>query len=218
MTGNSTSVSSVSMKDGSSNSTQEEEDLWWLKALQNGDETAFNYVYERYRRQIYSRVYQVLKNHQDAEEASQNTFVRIWQKIHLWDPQIGKFSSWIGQIATNAALDILRKNTKLRSREQLAYGDDDGEEILYRYPDERPLPDELLESAEQRRLIVESLEMVQKENHREAVKLRHIKEMSIAEISEIMGQKENTVKVWIHRGLAEWQKILRRRGLAPTDV
>ncbi|MDE0020018.1 MAG: RNA polymerase sigma factor [Candidatus Poribacteria bacterium] len=206
------------MKEQPSNPTQEEEDLWWLQALQNGDEAGFNYVYERYRRQIYSRVYQVLKNHEDAEEASQNTFMRIWQRSHLWDPRIGKFSSWISKIATNAALDILRKNTKLRSRERLAYGDEDGEEMLHRYPDERPLPDELLEAEERMNLIVESLEMVQKENHREAVKLRHLKEMSIAEIAEAMGQKENTVKVWIHRGLAEWQKILRRRGLSPNDI
>ena len=214
----SSSVSGVSMKEESSNPMRDEEDLWWLRALQNGDEAGFNYVYERYRRQIYSRVYQVLKNHQDAEEASQNTFMRIWQKSHLWDPRIGKFSSWIGQIATNAALDILRKNTKLRSRERLAYGDEDGEETLHRYPDERPLPDALLEAEERMNLIVGSLEMIQKENHREAVKLRHLKEMSIAEIAEAMGQKENTVKVWIHRGLAEWQKILRRRGLGPNDI
>ena len=218
MSAKSSLSSNIPLQEEAAKPAAPEEDLWWLRALQNGEEEGFNYIYERYSRHIYSRVYQVLKNHQDAEEAAQNTFVRVWQKINLWDPEIGKFSSWIGQIATNAALDILRKNTKLRYRERLSYGDEEGEEMLYRHPDERPLPDESLESAERMQMIVESLDMVQKVSHREAVKMRHIEGMTIAEISERMGQKENTVKVWIHRGLAEWQKILRRKGLGPPEL
>jgi RNA polymerase sigma-70 factor (ECF subfamily) len=95
----------------------------------------------------------------------------------------------------------------------LQYGEEDGvEEMLTRFKDEAPLPDEQLESQEIRELIEQALSQMTKKNHRVAWVLRHLEGMSIAEISAVLHQKENTVKVWIFRATKELRQILVRRG------
>jgi RNA polymerase sigma-70 factor (ECF subfamily) len=153
----------------------------------------------------------MLGNHEDAEEAWQDIFMRVWQKIELWDPLRGNFQSWLNQIAKNAIIDVFRKKNRLR--EVLQYGEEDGvEEMLTRFRDETPLPDEQLEAQEVRELIELALNQMTKKNHRVAWVLRHLEGMSIAEISEVLNQKENTVKVWIFRATKELRQILVRRG------
>jgi RNA polymerase sigma-70 factor (ECF subfamily) len=153
----------------------------------------------------------MLASHEDAEEAWQDIFMRIWQKIDLWDPERGNFQSWLNQIAKNAVIDIFRK--RCRVREVLQQGDEEGgDEMLHRYRDDSPLPDEILESKETRELIEQALELMTKKNHRIAWSLRHLDGMSIAEIGDILEQKENTVKVWIFRGTRELRQIMTRRG------
>jgi RNA polymerase sigma-70 factor (ECF subfamily) len=187
------------------------EELWWLAALQQGDEGGLRWLLRQYGTWIYGKAYRMLGNHEDAEEAWQDIFMRVWQKIDLWDPNRGNFQSWLNQIAKNAIIDIFRKKT--RHREVLQYGDEDGvEEVLSRHRDDAPLPDEQLESKEVRELVEMALSQMTKKNHRMAWVLRHLEGMSIAEISEQLRQKENTVKVWIFRATKELRNILVRRG------
>ena len=186
-------------------------DQWWVEALQQGNESGLQHLVSHYGTWIYSKAYRMLGSHEDAEEAWQDIFMRVWQKIHLWDPERGNFQSWLNQIAKNAIIDIFRKRSRIR--EVLQQGDDEGvEEMLHRYRDDGPLPDEMLESKETRELIEQALELMTKKNHRVAWSLRHLEGLSIAEIGEMLEQKENTVKVWIFRGTRELRQILVRRG------
>jgi len=187
------------------------EELWWLAALQEGDEEGLRWLIRQYGTWIYAKAYRMLGNHEDAEEAYQDIFMRVWQKIDLWDPLRGNFQSWLNQIAKNAIIDVFRKKNRLR--EVLQYGEEDGvEEMLMRFRDEAPLPDAQLETQEVRELIELALSQMTKKNHRVAWVLRHLEGMSIAEISEVLNQKENMVKVWIFRATKELRLILVRRG------
>ena len=198
-----------SAKDSSSVVT--EDDRWWLESLRRRDEAGLRWLIDQYGNWIYSKAYRMLASHEDAEEAWQDIFMRIWQKIDLWDPDRGNFQSWLNQIAKNAVIDVFRK--RCRIREVLQQGDEEGvDEMLHRYRDESPLPDEVLEGKETRALIEQALELMTKKNHRIAWSLRHLNGMSIAEIGEILDQKENTVKVWIFRGTRELRQIMKRRG------
>lgn len=196
-----------SSPDGATNG----EELWWLTALQEGDEEGLRWLLRQYGAWIYGKAYRMLGNHEDAEEAYQDIFMRVWQKIDLWDPLRGNFQSWLNQIAKNAIIDVFRKKNRLR--EVLQYGEEDGvEEMLTRFRDESPLPNEQLEAQEVRELIELALNQMTKKNHRVAWVLRHLEGMSIAEISDVLNQKENTVKVWIFRATKELRQILVRRG------
>jgi hypothetical protein len=62
------------------------EELWWLAALQEGDEDGLRWLLRQYGTWIYSKAYRMLGSHEDAEEAWQDIFMRVWQKIDLWDP------------------------------------------------------------------------------------------------------------------------------------
>ncbi|MBT3267859.1 RNA polymerase sigma factor [Candidatus Poribacteria bacterium] len=197
---------SVSVSDGTT-----DQDYWWLQALQQGNDTGLQWLLDQYGTWIYSKAYRMLQSHEDAEEAWQDIFMRVWQKIDLWDPERGNFQSWLNQIAKNAIIDIFRKRSRVR--EVLQHGEDEGvEEMLHRYKDDGPLPDELLENKETRELIEQGLELMTKSNHRVAWTFRHLEGMSIAEIGNALNQKENTVKVWIFRGTRELRQILVRRG------
>lgn len=75
---------------------------------QNQRVLAFNEIMNRYRKRVYYHVRNLLQNHDDADDAAQNTFVKIWEKLDTFKGQ-SQLYSWIYRIATNEALTILRK-------------------------------------------------------------------------------------------------------------
>ena len=80
-----------------------------VESFLNGDQKAFEQLVGRYRRKIYSLAYQILRNHLDADEVVQETFVRVYRKRgELKD--VKYFSSFIIRVATNYAIDLLRKH------------------------------------------------------------------------------------------------------------
>ena len=81
---------SVSVSDGT-----QDQDYWWLQALQQGNDAGLQWLLDQYGTWIYSKAYRMLQSHEDAEEAWQDIFMRVWQKIDLWDPERGNFQSWL---------------------------------------------------------------------------------------------------------------------------
>lgn len=85
-----------------------DEQLVELFIHQNQRVLAFNEIMNRYRKRVYYHVRNLLQNHDDADDAAQNTFVKIWEKLDTFKGQ-SQLYSWIYRIATNEALTILRK-------------------------------------------------------------------------------------------------------------
>jgi RNA polymerase sigma-70 factor, ECF subfamily len=93
----------------------QERDL--MRRIADHDQTALASLYEHYARAVFSLAYRVLQNQQLAEEAAQDTFVKVWRQAANWDPEKGRLSSWILTIAHRTAIDRLR----MENRQALAH-------------------------------------------------------------------------------------------------
>lgn len=73
------------------------------------DQQAFHALYNAFGKAVYSLAYRVLHNAQLAEEVTQDTFLKVWQRKATWDPSKGKLINWLLTIAHFTAIDSLRK-------------------------------------------------------------------------------------------------------------
>lgn len=141
------------------------------------------------------RVAQRIVGPDKAQDASQEVWVRVWQRIENFRGE-SAFSTWLYKITVNACLDARRKDQRREAREL-------PEEPPY-LP-EAPTSDNDPESSaldrERREEIFESLEYV-REDHRAALVLRHMEGLSYEEISEVMDVPTGTAKGWVSRGRA----------------
>jgi len=85
----------------------EDQELLWLEQARRGDQTAFSRLVEAYQRPVYNLCYRMLGNAPEAEDAAQETFVRMYTKLHTYQPD-RKLSSWVLSIASHYCIDRLR--------------------------------------------------------------------------------------------------------------
>jgi RNA polymerase sigma-70 factor, ECF subfamily len=161
---------------------EEEDDQALLAGIRRGDRAAFKALVERYQGPLYNAAFRIVGNGGDAEDVTQVVFLKIVERLDEYDPRY-KFFSWIYRIAVNEALNLLRRD---RRDEPL---DDDleveGPETLN---PERQLSDMQVSSHVQNAL------MCLKPDDRAVLTLRHFSECSYAEIGDILGLEEKTVK------------------------
>lgn len=79
-----------------------------IQQIRQGEQSALAALYDRYGTAVYSLAYRVLQNAQLAEEATQDTFMKVWHGHAHWDAQKGRFMSWLLTIARNTSIDLLR--------------------------------------------------------------------------------------------------------------
>lgn len=155
---------------------------------------------ERFHGQVFGLCYRMLGQRQDAEDASQETFVRVLKNLHRWDPT-RDFEPWLLAIAGN------RCRTALSSRKRRPAWDGMVEQLPDDAPDERAAE----HLGEEVQLALGAL----RDEYRQAFVLFHEHELSYAEIAETMDVPLGTVKTWVHRARRELIDELRRRGVVP---
>ena len=84
-------------------------DLRLINRILRRDETALSELYTQHGSQVFGITLHVLQDRTLAEEATQDTFLKIWNSAHNWDAERGKLSTWIFTIARYTAIDILRR-------------------------------------------------------------------------------------------------------------
>src|SRR5512143_3214166 len=89
-----------------------QEDLELVRGIKAGDEAAFEKMVQRYHSRVYSLAYGVLRNPEDAEEATQDAFWTLYRKIGTFD-ESKKFFSWFYRVALNAAYSRVRRRPSL---------------------------------------------------------------------------------------------------------
>lgn len=99
-----------------------------IERFQNRDETALSKLYDRYSGAIYGVIIRMCRNEEAAQEILQETFMKAWDKSHLYDASKGKFYTWLYRIARNTTLNFLRKDDKLIQTEDLSVYKDEGVE------------------------------------------------------------------------------------------
>ncbi len=169
--------------------------------FKNGDAAAFDEMVARYWTRIYSMVNQLLRNPQDAEEVTQDAFIRAHRGLENFRGD-SAFSTWLYQIATNLARNRYwywwrRKRDKSVSIDAPLGGDGDAT-LADIIPAEVETPDDIAVTQEFVARIGQGMERLSAK-HREILTLRNIKNLSYEEIADILGISVGTVKSRIAR-------------------
>ena len=175
----------------------------WIEQTRRGDEHAFEALVARYEKKVYSLCLRICGNVEDAQEAAQDAFLSVWRSIGAYRGDAA-FSTWLYRLATNACIDLLRRN-----RRDAVSLEDDG--LALTLPDPQPQPEEWSERREQRQLIESALSALPAE-YRTALVLRELEGLSYAEIAETTRQELGTVKSRISRGRRLVQNYLTANG------
>lgn len=155
--------------------------------VQENDEAAFQELYRRYHRLVFYIAYQVTRNHADAEEIVQETFVQVTRSIgFLKDPD--QFKSWIGRIAYTKAITMLRKNRDQQMSDQQLEMLSNKTESRWDY-----CPDEKSHHDADMRVLHECMAKL-KLPYREVLTLYYFAQLNIKEISALTEYPEGTVK------------------------
>lgn len=182
------------------------EDLLLEKA-RHGDQEAFGELVRLYEKKVYALTLRMCKNPDDAAEAAQEAFLAAWQGLKFFRGE-SSFSTWLYRLASNACVDVLRKE----GRHQAAAGPSlDDEETMLEIPDEAATPHTLAEQAELKEQIEEGLAALPEE-YRTVLVLREIHQQSYDEIAEILSLDLGTVKSRISRGRKRLRKFLLESG------
>jgi RNA polymerase sigma-70 factor (ECF subfamily) len=169
-----------------------------------GSEQAYRELLGRYQRPVFSLVYRMVRDRELAEDLAQETFVRVFNHIDNYNPKY-KFSSWIFKIASNLAIDNLRKkgpDTVSLDGSRYARTDEEVEASRISVASADESPEELLEAKELGQEIEGAIGRLRPE-YRTAILLRHVEGRPYEEIAEIMDVPLGTVKTYIHRARTE---------------
>jgi RNA polymerase sigma-70 factor (ECF subfamily) len=152
-------------------------------AAREGDHAAFSELVRRHQDAVYRFVLRMLGSREEALEVAQDAFLRAWQALPQWQPE-AQFRTWLFRIASNAALDALRRR-RIVGFEPLAEGFDAASA--------EPDPEKRLELKQEVGALEASLARLSAE-HREILLLREVENMSYEEIGAVLGLSEGTVK------------------------
>jgi len=179
----------------------------WIDAAKRGDQAAFECLVRLYEKKVFALTSRMCKNPADAEEAAQEAFLSAWQGLAFFRGD-SSFSTWLYRLASNACVDILRRE----GRHQAAAGPSlNDEELNLDIPDSAPTPHEYTEQAELREQIQAGLAALPPE-YREVLILRELHQQSYDEISEILSLDLGTVKSRISRGRKRLRNFLLQSG------
>ena len=168
----------------------EDQELLWLEQARRGDQAAFSRLVEAYQRPVYNLCYRMLSNAPEAEDAAQETFVRMYTKLHTYQPD-RKLSSWVLSIASHYCIDRLRR----RRGQWLSL---DEEPMATTLPSQNRGPEDLALRAESRDEVQRLVDMLPAA-YRVPLILRYWHDLSYAEIAEVMGLTVQAVKSRLHR-------------------
>lgn len=178
-----------------------------VRRVQAGDEIAFREVVERYQAKVFSIIYGILRNRNDAEDIAQQVFTKIYFSIRKFDFR-SSLLTWVYKITVNECYDYLRKK---RVR-KLVYESDFSDEDTRRMentaiPVDRARPADV--ALAQRDLVTKLLGKLSEED-RMLMLLKEVEGHSVEELSRMTGLNQNTIKVKLFRARRKLVKVASR--------
>lgn len=177
-----------------------------------GDAAAWEEIVRTYSRRIYNICYRFTASAGDAEDLSQEVFIKLYRTLPTYDLDKGSFMTWVTAMTRNLLVDHFRKSKQDRATDSL--DTTPGEESDARSPAEQLAypgvsPDAGVQRRETREMVQKALQKLSPEL-REAVILRDLQDMDYREIAQALRVPEGTVKSRINRGRMELARILSR--------
>jgi RNA polymerase sigma factor (sigma-70 family) len=171
-----------------------------------GDRNAWEEIVRQHHQRIYNLAYRFTGRFDEAEDLTQEIFLKMYRTLHSYRPDSGAFGAWITRVARNHLVDDYRKHRTERTKTDSLEVE---HERVATNPSRYASPSEVLERQETSDRIHHALLRLS-EDLREAVVLRDLEELSYEEIAVIVDAPLGTVKSRINRGRIELAKALRR--------
>lgn len=182
-----------------------EQDPQLVKRCLAGEDSAWEELLGAHNRKVYNLCYRFTGRISEAEDLTQEIFIKIFQTLRSYDAAQGAFAVWLSRVARNHLVDHYRRTRKDRltsSLEDAPTGFADKPS-----PEEQPLA--RVESRERRERVQAALDRLSPDM-REAVILRDFQDLDYDEIAQVLGVPQGTVKSRINRGRLELAKVLKR--------
>ena len=171
---------------------KEENDL--IDRTLAGNEDAYAELVDHYKSYAFTIALKILNNRPEAEEAAQDAFIKAFHYLKGFNRQ-ARFSTWLYRIVFNTSVSYKRKNRQVMS--SIEFHDSANEESSS------------LERDDKKAFVSKAMDHLN-ESDRLAIQLFYIKEFSLEEVAELMGQNMNTLKVRIHRARQRLADVLKK--------
>ena len=173
-----------------------------INQILSGDANAFTQLVNRYKDLVFTLALRMLKNREEAEEVSQDTFVKTYRSLNKFKGD-SKFSTWIYKVAYNSCLDRIKKNKKYLNDVEI------NEFTEHQVKTVNNAFDALVEE-ERNQLIQDCLHLLPSDDSF-LLTMYYFEEQSLDEIADIVGISANNVKVKLFRSRKKLASILKDR-------
>ena len=184
------------------------DDAQVMLRVRDGDDAAFNYLVERYRRAMTRFMYRMVHNAAIAEELSQEVFLRVYRSRASYSAD-AKFTTWLYRIATNLAVNHARDNKHERPEEKASL-DEINEEtgLAMDVADPKPSVEQEILRRERLRAIRKQVDALP-ERQRMAVLMHKFQELDYRQIAEVMHLSESATKSLLFRAYESLRESLK---------
>lgn len=165
-------------------------DVLLIERIKDGDKNALYALYDKYAAALFGVIVRMCKEKEVAEDLLQESFIKIWEKIHSYDPAKGRFYTWSYRIAKNTTLNHLRKAPSLIQKEDLSvYENEEDQTADTNY--------------EQLNGLLNDLDP----HHREAIELVYFRGYTHAEGHKVMDVPLGTFKSYVRQALMRLREM-----------
>ena len=177
-----------------------------------GDAAAWEELVQRHHRRIYNICYRFAGSADDAQDLTQEVFIKMYRTLQSYDVGKGAFMTWVTTITRNLLVDHFRKTKQDRVTDSLDAAPSEHEDAMplsEQIEDQGATPDARAQSQQVGETVHKALQKLSPDL-REAVILRDLQDMDYREIATVLKVPEGTVKSRINRGRAELARLLQR--------
>ena len=170
-----------------------------------GEDSAWEALLKAYTRKIYNLCYRFTGRAEEAEDVTQEVFIKVFQTLKTYQAAQGSFTTWLSRVARNHLVDHYRRARKDRVTSSL----EDELPAAEQKPSQHMEPTSQVESRERREVLQLALDKLSPDL-REAVVLRDLQDLDYEEIAQVLRVPQGTVKSRINRGRLELGRVLKR--------
>ncbi len=178
--------------------SSEVDDVQLLQRAQRGDKQAFGELYERYAPRVFRYLYAHLDNRLDAEDLTEDVFLRVWKSLGSYQEQGVPFLAFLFRVAHNALIDHYRRGGKGETETSI-------EEMRIHETDAGPA-ETVMANLEHQQLRAKLMEL--REDYRTVLALRYLSGLTPEETARVMGRSAGAVRVLQYRALAALRSML----------
>ena len=185
------------------------EDFRLIDLAVGGDEKSYAKLLQRYRRPVYHVILKMVRNVDDAEDLTIESFAKAFRSLHKFKKDF-TFSTWLFRIATNNTIDFIRKKKLNTLSIENTYTDDNGESVSIDVEDANLNPQEEAIKAQKEELIQIFVNKLPAK-YQKLVRLRYFHELSYEEIAKELDAPLGTVKAQLHRARELMYELVKNK-------